>query len=140
MSHPVSPICQKLILFFVFLSDSVNDVFSRMRNTIAKIENSYSGDDFVIIAGDASVLSVLAAAAAGADLREHARFELRPGEFWDLDELVRKYKSGEFTEREQMALSEEELARGRDALRDIGPKLFSDTEAGSWVLGPGVRR
>lgn len=32
-------------------ADSVNDVFSRMRNTIAKIENTYGAGDFIIIPG-----------------------------------------------------------------------------------------
>ena len=30
-------------------SDSVNDVFSRLRNTVAKIEVNYAGGDFVIV-------------------------------------------------------------------------------------------
>ena len=55
-----------------------------MRNTIAKIENSYSGGDFVIVAGDATVLSVFAAAACKCELTEHAQFTLRPGEFFDV--------------------------------------------------------
>jgi hypothetical protein len=38
----------------------------------------------VIIAGDATPLSVFAAAACGLDLREHARFTLGPGEWFDL--------------------------------------------------------
>ena len=51
-SHPV-----------VLLATSVNGRHSRRVIQIAKIENSYAGGDFVIVAGDASVLSVFAAAA-----------------------------------------------------------------------------
>ena len=121
-------------------SDSVNDVFSRMRNTVLKIENSYSGGDFVIVPGDYTVLSVFAAAACGVDLREHGRFELRPGEFYDLRELTRDVRAGRFEPMQQRVLTEREVAQGREAIREIGPKIFSETEAGSWVLGPGVLR
>lgn len=74
------------------------------------------------------------------DLREHARFELRPGDFFDLDQLVRNYRAGNFREAEQVVPSEDDLAKGQEALREIGPKIFADTAAGSWVLGPGVQR
>ena len=33
-----------------------------------------------------------------------------------------------------------DIARGREVLREMGPKMFGETEAGSWVLGEGVRR
>jgi broad specificity phosphatase PhoE len=122
-------------------SDSVNDVFSRLRNTIAKIEQTYGSGDFVIVGGDASVLSILAAAACGVDLREHSRFELRPGEFFDLHALRRDVEAGRFEERAAAAEpSEQEVAAGRAVLRELGPRIFSETEAGAWVLGPGVRR
>ena len=121
-------------------SDSVNEIFSRMRNTISKIERSYGGGDFVIVAGDATVLSVFTAAACGVDLREHSLFELRPGEFYDLNEVVREYKAGRFQRMERNEPSDEQIAQGRAALRELGPKVFSDTEAGSWVLAPGMRR
>ena len=84
--------------------------------------------------------SVLAAAACGVDLREHSRFELRPGEFYDLAELVRDVDSGRFQAAEPQWYSEEEILRGRAALRELGPRIFAETEAGSWVLGPGVKR
>ena len=67
-----------------------------MRNTIAKIENSYSGGDFVIVGGDLTVLSVFAAAACKCELTEHAQFTLRPGGFFELPELVREYAAGTF--------------------------------------------
>ena len=47
----------------------------------AAVESSYAGEDFIIVGGDWTVLSVFAAAACGVDLREHGRFELRPGEW-----------------------------------------------------------
>ena len=122
-------------------SDSINDVFSRLRNTVAKIEQTYGGGDFLLVAGDSTVLSILAAAACGADLREHARFELPPGEYHDLRELVSSYRAGLFRgPPERAPPSADELEEGRAALREIGPNLFSETEAGSWVLGEGVRR
>jgi len=111
-----------------------------MRNTIAKIERSYGGGDFVIIGGDVTVLSIFAAAACGVDLREHAAFELRPGEFWDLDEVVHDYKAGRFMGMIQRSAPTEEVEEGRAALRDLGPRIFADSAAGSWVLGPGIRR
>lgn len=112
-------------------SDSVNDVFGRMRNTIAKIETSYGGGDFVIIGGDAAVLSVFAAAACGTDLRDHGRFTLPPGGWYDLRQLVADYKAGRFEEAPLPAPSAEEVTRGREALREMGPRIFSDTAAGS---------
>ena len=121
-------------------SDSVNEVFGRMRNTISKIETTYGAGDFVIIGGDATVLSILAAAACNVDLREHARFWLPPGAFWDLREVQRDWRSGTFQEMALDEPSAEDVRRGQQALRDIGPRLFSETVAGSWVLGPGVRR
>lgn len=111
-----------------------------MRNTITKIENTYGGSDFVIIGGDATVLSVFAAAACSVDLREHGQFELPAGEYYDLRELVSECAAGSFRGREIPQLSAREVSDGRDVLRDIGPNLFSETAAGSWVLGPGVRR
>lgn len=33
-----------------------------------------------------------------------------------------------------------DIARGREYLREMGPRMFGETEAGSWVLGEGVRR
>ena len=121
-------------------SDSVNEVFGRMRNTISKIETTYGAGDTMIIGGDATVLSILAAAACNVDLREHARFWLPPGAFWDLREVQRDWRSGTFQEMALDEPSAEDVRRGQQALRDIGPRLFSETEAGSWVLGPGVRR
>ena len=85
-------------------SDSINEVFSRVRNTVAKIEQTYGSGDFVLIAGDGDVLSILAAAACGVDLREHSRFELRPGEFVDLRELQADVRAGRFTPREAAAV------------------------------------
>lgn len=121
-------------------SDSVNDVFSRMRNTIAKIENSYSGGDFVIVPGDATVLSVFAAAACKCELTEHAQFTLRPGEFFDVRELVQEFAAGTFRPVALETPSAADIARGREVLREMGPRIFGETEAGSWVLGEGVRR
>ena len=46
-------------------SDSVNEIISRLRNTVSKIENTYGSGDFIIVGGDATVLSVMAAAACG---------------------------------------------------------------------------
>ena len=40
-------------------SDSVEDVFVRLRNTVLKIENTYSGTDVVIVGGDSTVLSAV---------------------------------------------------------------------------------
>ena len=121
-------------------SDSVNDVFSRMRNTVAKIEANYAGGDFIIVGGDSSVLSIFAAAARAVDLREHSRFELPPGAFYDLQELVRDWRAGRFKSQELARPTDEEIEKGRAALRAFGPVIFADTEAGSWVLGPGVKR
>ena len=90
-------------------SDSINEVFSRMRNTVAKIESVTGGDDFLIVGGDATVLSVFAAAACGVDLREHSRFTLPPGQFWDLRELVRDWKAGTFEPREVGFPTDEEV-------------------------------
>ena len=111
--------------------DSVNDVIGRMTNTITKIEQTYGGGDFIIIPGDSTVLSVFAAAACGVDLREHARFELRPGEFYDLRELQKQWKAGTF---EPMALAlptDDEVKAGRSVLNEMGPKIFAETGAGS---------
>lgn len=121
-------------------ADSVNDVFSRMRNTIAKIEQTYGAGDFIIIPGDSTVLSVFASAACGCDLREHAKFELPPGSFYDLSQVVRDYQAGSFTPIEPTVPSPEEILAGRERLRREGPSIFATSEAGSWVLGPGVRR
>ena len=99
-----------------------------------------AGGDFIIVGGDAAVLSIFAAAACAVDLREHGRFELRPGAFYDLRELVQSWREGRFVAMEPETPSEEDVARGRAALRDLGPRVFSETEAGSWVLGEGVRR
>ena len=121
-------------------ADSINEVYSRLRNTITKIENTYGGGDFIIVAGDAAVLSVFAAAACGVDLRQHENFLLRPGEFYDLRELVPAVKEGRFEPMALRAPTDEEITRGREALRQLGPKVFADTEAGSWVLGEGVLR
>lgn len=122
-------------------SDSVNDVFSRLRNTVAKIETSYLGDDVIIVGGDGTVLSIFAAAACGVNLREHSRFVLRAGEFWDLRELAKEVQAGRFEEATEIPLpSDESIASGRAAIRDLGPRMFSETAAGDWVLGPNVRR
>ena len=86
------------------------------------------------------MLSVLAAAACGVDLREHSRFELASGGFFDLRELTREVQAGEFRRREVAKPSDDEIAVGREALRELGPRVFADTDAGSWVLGPGVKR
>ena len=116
-------------------SDSVNDVFSRLRNTIAKIENTYGAGDFVIIPGDGTVLSVFTAATCGVDLREHHRFEQPPGAYADLREVCREWKEGRFEERPAfLGGTDEEVAQGRDALREIGGTLFSETEAGADLL------
>ena len=120
-------------------ADSVNDVFSRLRNTVAKIENTYGSGDFVIIAGDSTVLSVFACAACGVDLREHSRFELPPGGFYDLRALRREWQEGRFTEPPPfLGGTDDEVRRGRDALREYGSALFSETAAGADILG--VRR
>jgi len=121
-------------------SDSVNEVFSRMRNTVAKIEVNFAGSDVIIVGGDATVLSIFAAAACAVDLREHSRFELPPGDFFDLNELILEVKEGKFTSKAVGAPTDEQIENGREALREFGPRIFSETEAGSWVLGPGVRR
>jgi len=116
-------------------SESVNDVFSRLRNTIAKIENTYGGGDFVIIPGDGTVLSVLAAAACGVDLREHPRFELPPGAYYDLRELCKEWREGRFEEKPAfVGGTDEEVAKGRAALQQEGSALFSETAAGSDLL------
>ena len=121
-------------------SDSINDVFVRTRNTISKIETCYSGDDVIVIGGDAYTLSVLAAASCGIDLSLHAQFTLPPGAFYDLRELTSEFNAGTFKPAEDVPLSEESVNAARAALRDLGPRLFGETAAGSWVLGPNVRR
>ena len=44
-------------------------------------------------------------------------------------------REGRFVATETSEPSAEEVERGRDALRELGPKIFGETEAGSWVLG-----
>ena len=88
---------------------------------------------------DATVLSVFAAAACGADLREHARFQLQPGEFFDLAELQRQVRAGEFEERKVSPPSDEEVRQGRAQLREMGSRMFSDTAAGSCLCCSCVR-
>ena len=78
--------------------------------------------------------------ACGVDLRQHEDFLLRPGEFYDLRELVPAVKEGRFEPMAMRAPTDEEITRGREALRQLGPKVFADTDAGSWVLGEGVLR
>ena len=63
-----------------------------------------------------------------------------PLRFYDLREVVRDVREGTFTAMEISARSETDIARGRAAIREMGSRIFSETEAGSWVLGPGVRR
>jgi broad specificity phosphatase PhoE len=121
-------------------NDSLNEVFTRLRNTILKIETCYSGEDVVLIPGDSNVLSVLAAATCGVELQQHARFTLPPGGFYYLDELVRATDENRFEGLVFPLPSEESIAAGRAAIREMGPRIFSDTSAGSWVLGPGVLR
>ena len=91
---------------------------------------------------DATVLSVFAAAACGADLRTHNAYTLRQGEFFDLRELVADVRAGRYEPRvgEQAPTTAAEIAEGRRRIREMGPRMFSDTDAGSWVLGPGARR
>lgn len=69
-------------------SDSIDDVFVRVRQAVSKIETQYSGET-VILVGDSDVLSTIAAAACGTDLRLHSRFSLRPAQFRDLRDLPR---------------------------------------------------
>lgn len=114
---------------------SQTNAYASRRVATAKIENSYSGEDAVIVAGDGTVLSVFAAASCGADLREHARFELPPGDFFDLPQLTREYQEGTFRPRPIAPASAEGIAAGRAALQEFGQALFSETAAGSWVLG-----
>lgn len=116
-------------------SDSVEDVFVRLRNTVLKIENTYSGTDVVIVGGDSTVLSAFAAAACGVDLGEHGRFELRPGEFHDLRELQAAVRMGTYIEPKLDKPSAEAVAAGRAALQEMGSRMFADTAAGAWVLG-----
>jgi len=112
-------------------ADSVNEMFSRVGNTVSKIEQTYGGGDFIVVGGDSTVLSVFAAAACGVDLREHGRFELRPGEFFDLRELVSDWKAGSFVPVEQKPLTKDEVRAGREVLEELGPKIFGETGAGS---------
>ena len=87
---------------------------------------------FIIVGGDATVLSVFAAKACRVDLRQHSRFILRPGEFFDLRELQRQVKEGQYVPPEATVLSAEEVRKGREALDDIGAeRLFAETAAGS---------
>ena len=68
------------------------------------------------------------------DLREHGRFTLRPGAFFVLKELQEQVRNGSFV---PMALNEptaRDIAEGRQALIDIGPKIFGETGAGSEIL------
>ena len=102
-----------------------------MRNTIAKIESVTGGGDYVIIGGSWEVLSVFAAAACGADLREHYRFELPPGGFYDLREVVSQWKAGTFEEAKVALPTDAEARRGRDVLDENVEKLFGETSAGA---------
>lgn len=120
-------------------TDSLNDVFCRMRNTILKCENSYAGADIVIIGGDSSVLSVFAAAACEVDLQDHFHFELPQGGFYYLPEIQRDVKAGNFSDAELFEPTLESVEAGRAELRRIGPKLFEAKGAGWWVIG-GERR
>ena len=69
-----------------------------------------------------------------------AQFTLRPGEFYDLRELGREFKAGTFKPMTLDTPTDGDIARGREVLRELGPKMFGETEAGSWVLGEGVNR
>ena len=81
---------------------------------------------------------MFAAAACGDELTEHTRYELPPGDFWDLRELQREVRQGTFRPIVWDAPSDEEAGRGRAALRDMGAgRLFTETAAGSWVIGCG---
>lgn len=118
-------------------ADSVLDVFSRMRNTIAKCESVTAGATFLIVGGDATVLSVFAAAACQVDPRLHSRFELEPGGFFDLRQLQRDYRAGTFTPSTMPSLTEEEVEQGRRVIRELGPRVFSETGAGADLAGSG---
>jgi len=117
-------------------SNSLNEVFCRMRNCIQGAEAKFSGEDVIIIGGDSTVLSVFAAAACGMDLSEHWRFELPPGGFFYLPELVRDVNAGNFQCSVLQPPTNESIAAGRAALREIGSSaLFTTTHAGYWVMG-----
>ena len=65
---------------------------------------------------------------------------IHTGDFYDLAELVKDVDSGRFQAAEPWGPSEAQIAIGRAALREMGPAIFGETDAGSWVLGPGVKR
>eukprot|EP00962_Isochrysis_galbana_P021534 scaffold6354_cov126-Isochrysis_galbana.AAC.11 len=53
-------------------SESIDDVFVRVRQAVSKIETQYSGEA-VILVGDSDVLSTITAAACGVELELHGR-------------------------------------------------------------------
>jgi broad specificity phosphatase PhoE len=53
-------------------SDSIEDVFVRVRQAVSKIETQFSGEA-VILVGDSEVLSTITAAACGVELEMHGR-------------------------------------------------------------------
>ncbi|KAJ1640481.1 hypothetical protein T492DRAFT_480025 [Pavlovales sp. CCMP2436] len=71
-------------------SESLGDLFVRVRNVISILETSYQDVDVVLVSPSSDVLSVLLAAANGKDLRQHAEYALGPAQFAILD-LVPRY-------------------------------------------------
>eukprot|EP00887_Chlorella_sp_A99_P000444 scaffold17.g444.t1 len=60
--------------------ESAADVLVRGRQLLSLLETQYSGQQVVIVSPDSDNLSILQAAVAGADLRDHRAFAFAPGE------------------------------------------------------------
>lgn len=61
-------------------TESVADIFVRVRQLLSKLETQYNGDTIVVVAPDSDLLSVLECALRNEPLSEHAKFEYAPGE------------------------------------------------------------
>ena len=73
-------------------NESIGDLLVRVRNIVSILETSYQGVDVVLVSPSSDVLSVLAAASLGDDLRNHAKYALGPAEFRVI-ELARRGES-----------------------------------------------
>jgi len=62
------------------LSESLNDIFVRVRQVISITETQYLGEDIIFITPDSDTLSVLQAALTGTDLTNHQKYSFKHGE------------------------------------------------------------
>lgn len=75
-------------------TESVADIFVRVRQLMSKLETQYNGETIVVIAPDSDLLSVLECALRNEPLTQHAKFEYSPGELRKVDAVVvPKYES-----------------------------------------------